>query len=140
MKLSSLSVNAELLEQGDWVDDIPECGDLRIKTRGINNAAWKKLQQQKIAALPRRQRRGSVDPATSERIANECLVETCLLGWENLVGDEGQPIAFDKKRALELLADPRYAPFRDACFWAAGQVADDATDDRDDAAKNSATA
>lgn len=130
MKLSSLALDVARIEAGEWVDNIPDAGDLRIKTRGITNADFRKLFDAKMTALPRRDRR-SLPPDVFNRIQAECLVETCLLDWENLEG-----VPFSKETALRLLLDPRYEPLRLACAWAATTVSDLQAEDREDDAKN----
>jgi hypothetical protein len=140
MELSSLEVDPAAIEQGDWVDDIPDCGDLRIRTRGINNAEYRRRYQQKLLAVPSRERRSGLPPETAQRIVTECLIETCVLGWENLLDAQGQPIPCDRATVQRLLLDPRYGPLRDACLYAAGVIADRRAEDREAAEKNSATA
>lgn len=136
MKLGDFAVDPGRIEGGDWVDMIPDCGDLRIRTRGLGNADWRRLQQQKLAALPRRDRRNGIVPEAIEAINLDCLVETCLLDWANLTGADGAPLPFSKETARKYLADPRYRPLLDACYFAAREVAERRAEEQEDDAKN----
>jgi hypothetical protein len=131
MKLASLQIDPEKIETGEWVDDLPGGGDIRIKTKGLNNSAYRALQAKLIAAVPRAERRQGLKPETMKRINTTCLVETCLLDWDNLDG-----VKFSKAKASELLTDPRYEPLLDICTIAASWVAEGRADDIADAGKN----
>lgn len=123
MKLSNAKQNTKAVEQGAWVENIPEAGDLRIKTRGANNSDWRRLQQKLIAQLPVKQRRrGVIDPMEMERIMTECLIEHGIIDWENLLDEDGKAIPVSKAR--ELLSNPDYRPLKDFCAFAAQVVAD----------------
>jgi len=138
MKLSNLTIDPEAIERGIWIDNIPECGDLRIKTRGLQNSAWRALFNKLVQAVPVRDRRSGLSTDDSERITTQCLVETCLLDWENLVDEAGAPVPVTE--AGKYLADPKFAPLRNGVFLAASMVADQYAADRADAEKNSSAA
>lgn len=125
MKLSALKIDAAKLEKGDWVGDIPDLGDIRLKVRGIGNADHRRRRGELVAALPRVQRK---DVAALDAIDVQLLVETILLGWENVGDDDGVPIPYSADRAKELLSDPDLAVFRAGVIWAASVVADRAED------------
>lgn len=149
MQLSKAKQNTQRIEQGAWVTDIPEADDLRIKTRGANNADWRELQTKLINALPaKKRRRGIIPAADMDKIQNQCLIDTCLLDWDNLydqvfddtgnvvmetVEKDGkqvqQPklvrIPYSKEKALELIEDPNYRPFRDFISFAAQAVGEE---------------
>ena len=44
MKLSAIKVDSALIEQGDWVDGIPDLPGIRIKARGTNNVDYRILE------------------------------------------------------------------------------------------------
>lgn len=123
MKLSEAKTDVARVEQGAWVDKIPELEGLRLKVRGSNNKDWRKLQLRLYNAVPRKKRMGgSLDPAEQDRITNTCLVNTCLLDWDGLEDDEGKPIPFSKETAAKILNDEQYARLRDGVLWAATVV------------------
>lgn len=122
MRLSEIQINAAAVEEGEWIGDLPEMGDLRLKVRGLNNDKYRRLQQRLIEATPRAKRPGGrLDPAEQDRITAKCLTDTVLLDWSGLEGDEG-PIAYSAEMAKTLLTDPQYRRFRDAVIAAASRV------------------
>lgn len=124
MKLSALKINAEAVEEGAWVDNIPELGGIRLKVRGIGNSAYRRMQSKLIEAVPRAQRqRGQVDPDVMDAITNKCLAHTVLLGWDGILDDDDKQLPFSKEKALEILTDPSLRPFRDGVAWASAIVA-----------------
>jgi hypothetical protein len=134
MKLSSLTVNPTAIEQGDWVGDIPDCGDLRLKVRGIGNDDYRRMYQAKFVALTREQRKPANLAAAQEAIMAECLSATCLIGIENLEGEGGTPVTMED--AQTMLLDPKYGPLRSAVFYAANLISQNAVGEQDAAAKN----
>jgi len=129
MKLSEIRVDAARLEEGDWVGDLPEMGGLRLKVRGINNEKYRKAQQRMIEALPRSKKPGGrIDPKAQDEITSKCLLETVLIDWDGLEGDDGKPLAYDRAMAERLLTEPDYRRFREAVIMAAAQVGDRAVE------------
>lgn len=119
-------VDTAKVEDGEWVGDIPDMGDLRLKVRGLNNARYRRMQQELVSAVPRsRRRKGRLDPLENDRITGTCLSRTVLLGWENLEGEDGQPVPYSEETAHAYLTDPGYAEFLQAVVWAATQVGED---------------
>ncbi|PJI56007.1 hypothetical protein CTI14_00290 [Methylobacterium radiotolerans] len=124
MKLSSLKVNSTRAEQGDWVGDLPQMGDLRLKVRGFSNTDYAAFLAKEGAAVPRDQREGGrrdgpILPKVRDGILIRGMVEHILVDWDGLTDDAEQPLPFSKERAMELLADPDFRPFRDAVAYAA---------------------
>jgi hypothetical protein len=123
MKLSDLASDPVATEQGEWVDTIPEMGDLRLKVRGVGNADWRRIQTKLIDAVPRSKRTGArIDPEEIDRITTVCLHQACLLDWQNLSGDDGKSLPYARDFAFELLSKPEYRKFREAVVWAATVV------------------
>lgn len=120
MDLASLKSNPAAVENGDWVDSIPDMGDLRLKVRGTESAEWRRLMGKLHAAVPRQKRAaGALDPEENDRMISTCLLEIGLLDWDGLTGEDGKPIPYSKERAAELLTQPEYRSFRNAVLWAA---------------------
>lgn len=125
MKLSDVKIDPIRLEQGAWVDNIPELEGLSLKVRGANNKDWRKLQTRLINAVPRKKRvGGQLDPDDQDRIMSIVLRDTCLLDWKGLDDEAGKPIAFTKELANSYLTDPQYGKFREGVAWAANVVAE----------------
>lgn len=137
MKVSGLKVNVEALEQGAWVDNIPEMEGLRLKVRGIGNKDWRKLQARLFDSVPRKKRIGGrLDPDEQDRITTTCLRECGLVDWDGLENEDGSALPYSKEMAGKLLADPEMAKFRDGVLWACSIVADQDAEYVKDAAKN----
>jgi hypothetical protein len=127
MKLSNIRVDVVAVEQGGWVDNIPDMEDLRLKTRAEFNDDWRRLYGQLYDALPREQKVGRLDPAVADQLNARCILECGLVGWENFLDEAtGEPIPFSKEKAAEFLFDKQYRPFLAACLHAARTVAQQA--------------
>ena len=130
MKLTDLEIDVDKLEQGDWVESIPDMGDLRLKVRGSGNSDYRALQQKLLRAVPRGQLRdGRVPPEVQDKITSQLLLDTVLLDWDGLAGEDEQPIPYSKELAAKLLTEPKYRRFRDAVAWAADVVAERTKED-----------
>lgn len=137
MRLGDQKIDPIKLEQGDWVENIPEMGDLRLKVRGTRNKDWNRMQRVLTDAVPKKKKVGGrIADSEQERITVSLLLNTCLLDWSGLEGDDGQPIAYSKEMAGKLLTDLEYRNFRDAVIWAATVVAEQGAAEVEDAAKN----
>jgi hypothetical protein len=136
MEIGSTKVDMAKIEQGEWVSDIPDMGDLRLKVRGVNNSDWRLLASQLVAAVPRGKKvSGRVHPDEQDRITSELVLRVGLLDWEN-VTQGGQPVPYSKEQARTFLTDPAYRAFRDAALWACTVVGDAAHESVETDAKN----
>ncbi|SRR6266700_3240367 len=137
MKLGNAEIDVVKSEQGDWVDEIPEMDDLRLKVRGIGNANFRQLQSTLLLGVPRHKRVGGrIDTPTQDAITAKCLLNTVLLDWDGLTDDSGKPITYSRDEAEKLLTKPEYRRFHDAVVWAATVVAEKRATDQEDATKN----
>lgn len=137
MKLSAGKINVAALEQGAWVGNIPDMGELRLKVRGSNNADWRELERKLITALPREKKiRGLIDVKEQDAITCECLFQTGLVDWDGFEDDEGKPIPYSKELARDICFNPEYMRYRMAVSWACNVVAEEKTSEQDDIVKN----
>lgn len=120
MDLNSLSVDLIAVEQGQWVDNIPDLGDIRLKVRGMGNAVSRKKQQDLYRALPMAKR---TDATELEKIQTQITLDTILLDWSGLT-DNGEDVHYSHEMAAKILNDPRYQPFKDGVTWASQVVAE----------------
>lgn len=138
MKLSALKVDAGKVENGAWVDSIPQMEGVRLKVRGTRNSDYRKLQQRLINAVPRKKRAaGNIEPDVQDQIAAQCLLTCCLLDWEGIEDENDQPIPYSKDKAREFLTMPEYRAFLDGVIWAASVVGEEEETEREEAAGNS---
>lgn len=139
MKLSDMKIDNDRLEQGAWVGDIPEMGDLRLKVRGMGNSDFRRMQQRLYDAEPRQFKVGGrLDPDRQDAILATCILATVLIDWDGVTDDADQPVAYSREFAKTLLTEPAYRRFREAVTWAASTVAETSDVDQADASGNSA--
>ncbi len=120
MELSEIDVDDAAFEQGEWVENIPSFGDVRLRVRGIGNADWRRLNAKLLRAIPQSKRvGGDLIPEEQDRLAIALLTETILLDWDGIT-DKGVPVVYSKEKAKELITQRRR--FRDAVAWAANTV------------------
>lgn len=138
MDISNLKRSTATVEAGDWVDGIPQMGELRLRVKGLNSAQYKAIFSRKQRAVPKdqRERDGSVKDSVLHVIRGEALHEAILLDWAGLTNNN-QPVAYDPGQALAWLTDPEFEDFQFAVLYAAGVVGKDRDDAGSDLAKNS---
>lgn len=123
MRLENLRLDVERIEAGEWVENIPGLGDIRLKVRGSNCAAFRLAQakaQRGITSADRHEG-GLVDPKAVDVVLGTALAEAVLVDWENVEID-GQMARYSKPLAHTLLVDPEMALFRDGVAWASDYV------------------
>lgn len=136
MEIGHTRVDVAKIEQGEWVSDIPDMGDLKLKVRGINNSDWRRIASSLVAAVPRGKKvSGRIQPDEQDRITSELILQAGLLDWEN-VTQAGQPVPYSKEQARTFLTDPAFRAFRDAALWACTVVGDAVSEDNTADAKN----
>ncbi|NVO13902.1 MAG: hypothetical protein HXX10_07685 [Rhodoplanes sp.] len=136
MRLSDIKVDSAAIERGDWVDNIPELSDLRLKVRGDNNSDYRALSGRLQRALPAGQRSDGLAPDVADKITVELLHKTVLLDWSGLVDAAGVAVPYTPELALSLLSDPDFRNFRYGVAWAAAVVASRRKAEQDAAVKN----
>jgi len=137
VKLSALKIDPARIEQGTWIDDIPDMPGVELKVRGFGNTDDKRIQAAAYDALPRAKKiRGKLDADDAEKIMNERLLGAILCDWKGLEQDDGQPLQYAPDVAEALITDPAYSRFRQSVIWAAGIVGEEAAADLETDAKN----
>lgn len=123
MDITALRVNADTIENGDWVGDIPEMGGLRLRVRGISSRAYQDYVMSRVKVVPRgqRDRAGNPLPAILKGIIDDAVHETILLDWEGVTAGE-ETVPYSRETAHAYLHDPDLRVFRAAVDWAAGVV------------------
>jgi hypothetical protein len=138
MDISNLKKSTDKVEGGEWVWDIPQMGELKLRVRGLGSEVYKQLFARKQRAVVKadRERDGSIKEEVLFRIRGEALHETILLEWDGL-SEGGKPYPFDKDVALTWLTSPEYEDFHFATLYAAGVVGKERAERTADLAKNS---
>lgn len=116
MRLQDIKIDADAFENGSWVGNIPDMGDLRLKVRAFGSRAHREREAHLAG-------RGNLGKDAAEVIHLRLLHETILLEWENVTDEKGRPIVYTPEEAKRLLEDPELRFFRLAVEYAARQVA-----------------
>jgi hypothetical protein len=137
MKFSEGQIDPVRLEEGAWVENIPEMGGLRFKVRGAGNADWRKLERTLLEAVPRKRRVGGrLTIEDQDRITSTCLQNCGLLDWDGFEDDDNKPVPYSKEIAHEICFLPQNRRYRDAVLYACNVVAEEKDADKDDIVKN----
>lgn len=124
MKLSTTRVDSALIEQGDWVDSIPDLPGIRIKARGTNNADYRLLEGRLIREIPRTARAEGVSPADQDRITSQLLLDTVVLDIDGITEeDETTPVKYTKELGKTLFFDPDYRVWTAGAAYAGAVIA-----------------
>jgi hypothetical protein len=126
MKLSDVTVDQQIVEEGGWVSNIPGFGDVRLKCRGEGNKGWRRQMQVLLNAVPRKLRVPHLDPGEQDRINAILILNHGLIDWEGITDDNDNPLPYDKNKAAEFL---KHEKFRDGAIYACRQVAEGIVDD-----------
>lgn len=116
MRLQDIKIDTDAFENGRWVENIPDMGDLRLKVRALDSRAHRDRQAHLAG-------RTNLGKDAAEVIHRRLLHETILLDWENVTDEEGAPILYTPEEAKRLLEDPSLRYFRLAVEYAAREVA-----------------
>lgn len=138
MEVSSIERDVSGIAAGQWIDDIPNMDNLRLKVRGLSCAAARTFRERKERKVGRdgRDRDGTILPAKRDAILSEVLLEVVLLDWDG-VTNKKEPVPYSKEQAKLFLTDPRYTTFQDAVTWAALVVDRGVKEAQEDLEKNS---
>jgi hypothetical protein len=124
MKLSAMKVDSVIIEQGGWVDNIPNLPGIRIKARGTNNSDYRILEARLVREIPLGERVEGVSPTEQDRIAGRLLLETVVLDVEGLTEDDGKtPLKYTREIGEQLLLDPDYRTFQAGAAHAGAVIA-----------------
>lgn len=121
--ISSLRRDSKVVAEGQWVEQIPNFGNARLRVRGLTSPKATELRARLNRQAPKsdRHRDGSLKHEANARVLAEVLHSAILLEWDGLT-DGGQPVAYDADKAWEWLSNPDYRAFSDAVTWAAAIV------------------
>ena len=126
MDIKGTKVDSARGERGDWVDNIPGMGDLRLNVRSFNNTDYQAFLASEVAKVPAKDRVGGLQtgallPHIRDAILTRGAAAHILRDWQNL--SEGESVIdYSAEAAMNYLADPDYRVFRNAVEWAAEQV------------------
>src|SRR4051812_6375094 len=132
MEIGLLKRDSVKVEGGDWIDNIPGMGDLRLKVRGVGSKVARKAFTSKLQARAN----GEDTEAFDEELLAEVRHEVILLDWGGLT-NQGEDYPYDEKVAKMWCSDPDFYDFQQAVDWASSQVSARRTKVEEDLGKNS---
>lgn len=121
MNLNNLRAAKARGEAGAWVENIPGCGDLRLKVRGFGCREHLRVNEDFLAAIAEDQRGEQLTPEQREALTIEA-VQALLLDWEKLTGDDERPVPYSPETAARIIASPDFEAFRGAVVWASREI------------------
>lgn len=138
MDINSLRRDPVRIETGEWVSEIPNMGDVRLRVRGMTSPTVIAIRSRKERKVSRedRDRDGNIKPEVAIRVFGEVLLEAVLIDWDGLT-ENGEPVPYSKERARAWLTDRAFLPFADAVTWAANYVDRASQEQREDIGGNS---
>jgi len=99
-KLSKFKTDDKLEEEGVWVPYGSGCEFLIAR---IGNRRFKEFMMKNGKPHMRRVTSGTLDSESADELMKEAIAETVLLGWKNLIGEDGKPIEYSKEACREAL-------------------------------------
>jgi hypothetical protein len=110
-------------KEGEWVDDLPMMGNLRLRVRSMNSPEVYKLQGKLQRNTPdsMKDEKGNINEDYADVIMSEVAIEAVLLDWEN-VTDNGDTVPYSKDKAREWLQGQGLSPFLNAVYFASQKV------------------
>lgn len=126
MKLSAVRVDSALIEQGDWVNEIPGMPGIRIKARGLGNNDYRALQGKLIRDIPKSARvDGAIKPADQDYINGVLALETIVIDIDGITeDDEVTPLKYSKEIGQQMFMEPDYRVWRLAAEYAGTEIAE----------------
>ena len=125
------------IDDGVWIDDIPEAPGMRLKVRGWSSEKVQSLKSFKEGRAPRKERdtAGGLSHAAQVRIVRELVCEVILLDWDGLT-EAGQPVPYSKDLARKWLTSRAGDKFLGMVSDAATQVDNRLEDTAEELEKN----
>lgn len=92
------------LENGKWFEDVGRAGSgIRVKLRSIQSKASMKSRQALNAKYRKFEKKGVHTDQMNERIINEQMADSVIVGWDGIRDRDGKAIEWSKEAALALL-------------------------------------
>lgn len=147
MKLSAMKLNLSAIDEGTWVDDIPDLPGVAFCVRGSEYVPYKQAmsrfhtasvvkgtRRDKIAQL---RSAADVDVDKFTDFMSTQIAEHLLVGWSGVDDDVGNEIPLTKALAIEALTNRAYAPLKRGIMFAIEVVDAGLVEHREEASGNS---
>ena len=123
----------------NWLIEIYQRKAMLIKKESKNKKSKNKKYLKKMQSLMRPHQHaaqsGNLKDAIAEDVLIKVMSETLILGWDNVIGRDGEELEFTVENCSQLLRD--LPELRDVLWAEANKVANYISMDREDAVKNS---
>lgn len=87
---------------------------VKVKVARAGNPNYKKVLRKLYKPYTKTMRKGvDLAPEVEERIQTDLLVDTLLLDWRGMPGENGEEVPFSKDLARELVTDPELKELRE---------------------------
>lgn len=93
------------LETNGITIDYGPAGKFRVARAGGGNKRFNKKFSQVTKPHRRAIAAGAMDDDMAEGLMMDAFIESSLLGWEGVTGEDGQPLEFTKANAKKLFQD-----------------------------------
>lgn len=132
-----MKVNSAAVQSGRWVSIGKYFSGVEVKVRGFKNKDYQRELLRMMSDVPLADRvKIASDPEFSDKLDIELAASCILLDWRGLEDDNGEPLAFSRDKAFEILSDPDYIEFREAVDFAAKIVGKDELVEAEAVSKN----
>jgi len=110
MEAAALKSTSDAIEAGEWVDDLPNLGDVGLRIRSVQSYTVKRAMGRAMRNVPKEGRDGSgkILPEVQDEIDYQIALDYLLVDWRNLTQD-GEPLPYSKELAAEWLKLPIFA-------------------------------
>jgi len=85
--------------------DYGEAGKIRIHRAGGANQRFKNYTTATLKPFTRQINTGTMDEETSRKLTAQIYAKTIIIGWEGVVGRDGEPLEFNEENVAKLLLD-----------------------------------
>ena len=122
MNIEEFLIDQSIIENGDWVGNIPGFPGARFKVRGLESVAYRHALRKSLKNVDGKDDRdedGNLSILADDRLRARLYADVILLDWDGLAA-KGEPVPYSKETAEKLLASPR---FRDIVAEAAQRLA-----------------
>lgn len=137
MKLSDLELNLAAVDDGAWVDTLPDLEGVRVRVRGTDYKPYQKALRQALAGQGRKQRlQATMDVEGYDVLTRKLMAEHLVVAWDGIEDEQGLPVAATPALVMQVMTERRFRPLRDGILYAVNLVDSNLVEHREEAAGN----
>lgn len=129
----------DAFDNGAWVGDIPEAGNVKLKVRAIGSPVVQRAINAKREKMRAENKGDELTQDQSTQALYEVLAEVAIEDWSGLTSG-AEELKFDRKLVVGWAKDRTGIKFMEMVFYASRQVDQNANAYAEKAAKNSSPA